>query len=82
MRFSPNHTALAGVPRDTLVIWLAQAQQALADLYTGSKVVSLSYEGKQVSYTPSDVQRLTEWISIIQSQISGKKSRRALRPVF
>lgn len=82
MRYNPNNSILAGVSRDTLTLWLTQAQQAMADLMMGAKVVTVSYEGKNVSYTPADSAKLTEWIAMLQAQLSGKRTRRALRPYF
>jgi hypothetical protein len=73
---------LAGVSRPILLVWLTNAQQAYADLMIGVKVVSCSYEGKSASFTQADAPRLEAWIALLQAQISGRRSRRALRPFF
>jgi hypothetical protein len=82
MRFDPSRTMLAGIPRPTLVQWLSDAQSAYALLMTGGKPVSISYEGKAVSYTPAQGQNLQNWIVLLQSQISGRRERRPLIPYF
>jgi hypothetical protein len=80
MRSSFDRTVLGGVPRDKLVLWLAQAQDAYAALAMGVSVVSASYEGKSISYSTKDLPRLEAFIEMLQEQISGHRYRRALRP--
>lgn len=82
MRWDPNKSLLAGVPMPTLQTYLANARQAYADLMSGAKIVNVSYEGKSVTYTPADASRLEAWIMLLQAQISGCRTRRALRPYF
>jgi hypothetical protein len=48
--FDRSKTILAGVPTATLRQWLSIAQNAYADLRTGGKPVTVSYDGKSVTY--------------------------------
>ena len=80
--FDPNKTILAGVPAATLQQWLSIAQNAYADLMTGGKPVTVSYDGKSVTYKPADAISLADWIVTLQRQLGMNRGRRALRPYF
>ena len=83
MYFLPNETILAGVPPTTLQTWLTNAQNAYAALCTGSAVViSVGYDGKNVTYQQADTARLEAFINLIQRQLGLNRGRRALRPYF
>lgn len=83
---------LDGVPLVQLQAWLASAQQALADLNTGSKPVTVTYaqgDGtRSVTYSRANMNTLTSWIQQIQTQIAklqgvpGIRVRRAIYPRF
>jgi len=70
MLFDPNKTILAGVPTATLRQWLAAAQNAYADLMTGRKPVTVSYDGKSVTYKPAEAISLADWIVTLQRQLA------------
>lgn len=80
--FNPNATTLAGLPRTTLQQWLTTAQNAYMQLATGSKVVSVGYDGKQVSYTAADGAQLQAFIGLLQRMLGINHGRRAIRPYF
>lgn len=80
--FNPNNTILSGQPRATLQQWLTQAQNAYAQLVTGAKVVSVSYDGKSAQYTAANQADLVQWIGLLQRQLGINRGRRALRPYF
>ena len=80
--FDRNQTMLAGVPKATLQQWLSDAQAAYAALVTGGKPVTVSYEGKSVTYTAAEKGALQEWIELLQRQLGINRGRRALRPYF
>ena len=63
----------------TLELWLAEARLARHKLLTGSKAVSMTYEGKAVTYTTANAARLDAYITDLTRQIaavSGVKIRR------
>lgn len=80
--FPPQGTILVGVPTVTLQAWLTAAQGALQALMTGQKVVTASYGDKSVTYTQAQVQSLTQWIHLLQRQLSMVRPRRAIVPYF
>jgi hypothetical protein len=81
--FDPRRTALAGLPRASLVTALANAQAAYMELMTGvGLVVSTSYDGKSVTYYQTDVARLESFILLLQRMLGINPGRRALRPYF
>jgi hypothetical protein len=82
MYFNPNSTILAGVSQATLQQWLTDAQTAYSQLVTGGRPVTVSYDGKSVSYTAADVTKLESWIVSLQKQLGVNIGRRALRPYF
>lgn len=80
--FPPRGTILVGVPRTTLQTWLTQAQAALQALMLGQKIVTASYGDKSVTYTPGEIQYLTQWIHLLQRQLNIVPPRRAIRPYY
>jgi hypothetical protein len=82
MHFNPNDTIVAGQPRATLQQWLSDAQTALAALMTGRREVSVSYDGKAVTYSSANRSDLEAWIGLLQRQLGVNRGRRALRPYF
>lgn len=82
MAFNPNSSMLAGVDNATLQQWLTEARNAYAALMTGRREVSVSYDGKSVSYGQADMAQLQNWIGLLQRQLGIGCGRRALRPYF
>lgn len=67
----------------TLQGYLAEAQVAKHKLMTGTKETSVSYEGKSVSFSQTDVFRLDAYIADLTRQIgalTGQVSRRG--PIY
>jgi hypothetical protein len=80
--FNPNDTILAGQSRETLQLWLTQAQNAYMLLVTGGKPQVVSYDGKSVSYTVADQAALVQWIGLLKRQLGIGRGRRALTPFY
>jgi hypothetical protein len=81
--FNPNDSILAGSPHATLQCWLKDAQQAYAELASGQKAVTVSYDGKSVTYSAAQSGSLTNWIELLQRQLGIRsRGRRAIRPYF
>jgi hypothetical protein len=82
MAFDPSRTILAGVAKPTLQQWLSDAQTAYASLMTGRREVTVSYDGKSVTYSNANMSGLTNWIGLLQRQLGTGCGRRAMRPYF
>lgn len=87
MRFNPNNSLLAGMPRAALQKALANAQQAYIDLTTGAKGESYSYTqgdgSRSVTYTKANVADLAALIQTLQAQLGiVQQPRRAIRLRF
>jgi len=83
MRWNPNATELAGVPQETLRVYLVQAQTAYNNLMIGGQPVSVAYEGKSVTYRVADAGGLAQYIMYLQRMLGNcAAQRRALRPYF
>jgi hypothetical protein len=80
--FDPNGTILAGLPAVTLQQWLTVAQTAYMQLATGGKPVTVSYDGKSVTYTAAEGAALQSFIGLLQRQLGINRGRRAIRPYF
>ena len=80
--FNPNNTILAGVPQAELQKWLTQAQCAYRQLVTEGRPVTVSYDGKSVTYERTNAAGLQNWIGLLQRQLGISSGRRALRPYF
>ena len=81
-RFNQNNTVLAGIPIGTIRQYLTDAQAAYAQLLTGQRPVTVSYEGKSVTYNMASVQNLEAWIELLQRALGYNRGRRALRPYY
>jgi hypothetical protein len=86
-RFNPATSLLAGRPDVALREDLATAQQALLDLQSGNKVVSVSYAqgsgNRSVTYGPTDLPALQNLIRTLQMQLGIiSRGRRPIRVVF
>ena len=82
MIFDLNSSMLSGTTVEQRQAWLAQAQAAYADLMMGGKPVSISYDGKNVSYAPSDAAKLSSWIDLLLMSLGRGRRRRAMRPIY
>ena len=82
MRYDPTKSMFYGTPATTLQTWLTNAQQAYVALVTGGKPVSVSYDGKAVTYTQANVADLRELIEEFQALLGVKHVRRAIRLRF
>lgn len=80
--FNQNNTILSGLSRPVLQQMLSDAQTAYAQLITGAKVVSVSYDGKSAQYTAANTAALVQYIGLIQRCLGVNRGRRALRPYF
>lgn len=81
-RFDQNKTIFAGMTIQAVQSWYALAQTQYLSLIQGNKPVTVSYEGKSVTYTPADANRLKAAIDEAQMILGFGRQRRALRPVF
>jgi hypothetical protein len=83
MWFDPSRTAIAGLPRATLLQMLATAQANYAELMMGGQIViSTGYDGKSVTYLQTDVPRLESFIALLQRQLGLNSGRQALRVYY
>jgi hypothetical protein len=83
MRFNPAGTILWGQSQATLQLWLSQAQVAYNSLIAGGQPVSVSYEGKSVTYRVGQEAELANYINLLQRQLGNcAAGRRALRPYY
>ncbi|SER58654.1 gpW protein [Faunimonas pinastri] len=63
----------------TLQGWLAEAQVAYHKLLTGQATVSVSYEGKSVSFSQADKTDLQAYITSLQNQVAAAQGIRVRR---
>ena len=82
MIFDLSTSMLSGTTTAQRQLWLTEAQLAYATLMTGGKPVSVSYEGKAVTYSASDAPRLQSWIDLLLLSLGKGRPRRAMRPYF
>jgi len=80
--FDPNNTVLTGVDPTVLTQWLNAAQNALQQLMTGGRPISVSYDGKSVTYTEADKAALMDWVYLLQMQLGMVRGRRAMTPFW
>lgn len=52
-------------------LWLAEAQNALHKLLTGTRVVMLAHADKQLRYTEADIDALRAYVRQLQSQVDA-----------
>lgn len=75
----------SNLSKETLRIYLDQAQQAYNDLLIGNKPISVSYSqetgAKSVTYTKANLQQLQGYILELQRTL-GINRRRAMRIRF
>lgn len=82
MMFTQSQSILAGLTQDQLQLMLTEAQTAYGQLMAGGKVVSVSYEGKSVTYSQAQSGDLVSWIMLLQRALGIGGSRQAIRPYF
>ena len=87
MRFNPQTSIFAGMPREELQRALLEAQRAYIELSTGARVHGAAYtqgDGtKSVTYTPAQLPQITALINELQAQLGiVRHARRAIRPVY
>lgn len=77
---------LGDIDTATLVVWLAQARQAKADLMTGGKPVSLEVTGggqhRSVTFSKTNLSDLNAWIMDIQRALGRGPRRSAIDVTF
>ncbi|MFC3674670.1 gpW family head-tail joining protein [Ferrovibrio xuzhouensis] len=66
----------------TLQARLAEAEAALHALNIGSQRVSISFDGKSLTYTPADATRLRAYIGELKAQLGQGSRPRPLTMVF
>lgn len=77
---------LIGVPQATLQCWLSEAQQALHNLQTGTKIATVSYSQgdgqKLVTYQRANIAELERHIRDIAQALGLVGPRRAMGVAF
>lgn len=63
----------------TLQTWLTEAIAARHALLTGKRTVSVSYDGKSVTYSQTDIARLEAYIASLKNQIADLTGQQRLR---
>ncbi len=66
----------------TLQARLTEAETALHKLVMGSKEVTVSYDGKSVTFAQTDESRLRSYIAELNSKLGTGGRRKSLSPVF
>lgn len=63
--------------REQIEIWLNEARQAKHDLVTGRKEVSISYQGRTLTYNQTSVtmEQLDRHIADLEAKLKGGRSR-------
>jgi hypothetical protein len=90
MSYSSNAHCISpqfvGQTPETLQLWLSEAQEAMRQLRSGGKPISLSYNmgagSKSVAYQPTSVADLEEWIKELARALGLTRRRSAIRPGF
>lgn len=86
MSYDRSTSDLVGVPTATLQQWLADSQQAMHDLATGSKVVQVNYmqgDGqKMVTYKHTEMAALRGYIQELKAQLGITNGRSPISPFF
>lgn len=77
--YMPPKTMWSNLSKETLRIYLNQAQQAYNDLLIGNKPISVSYSqetgAKSVTYTQANLQQLQGYILDLQRTLSINRRR-------
>jgi hypothetical protein len=77
-----NKTSFAGMTLAQVQSYYTLLQTAYLDLTLGNKPITVSYEGKSVTYTVADANRLKELRDEAAQLLGYGRQRRALRPYF
>jgi hypothetical protein len=79
-------TVLAGIPREALIVWKTQLQQALLAVATGSKPITLSYaqaDGrKEVTYNVTGMMQIRGLLDLVNRCLGYPPSRVPMVPYF
>jgi cephalosporin hydroxylase len=59
---------------------LVEAEEALHKLLTGQRTVSMSYNGRTVTYNQQDIGKLQEYIRQLKSEIAQEAGTSTRRP--
>ena len=77
---------LTGIPTATLQQWLLDAQTAMHDLMTGSKVAQIQYGqgsgNRMVTYKIADMGALRGYIQELKAQLGITCGRSPITPIF
>lgn len=80
--FDQNKTIFAGMTTAQVQSYFTQLQQAYINLSMGRNEITVSYEGKSVTYTQADAARLKSLLDEAMMILGFGRQRRAMRPVF
>ncbi len=84
--FNPSTSDLAGVPRETLVLWLGECQTALQQLTTGRRSTTVTYAqgdgNRSVTYTAANIAALHARIAELKAQLGIGRGRRAIGLIY
>lgn len=80
--FDQNKTTFAGMSQAQVQTYFTQLQTAYINLTMGKNPVTVSYEGKSVTYTQADATRLKNLLDEAMMILGYGRQRRALRPLF
>jgi hypothetical protein len=76
------NSVLLGVPRETLLQWLADAQQAYVLVMSGTTETKVKIGEREVTYSASNSTQLQVWIRMLQQELGMDVGRRAIGVVF
>ena len=77
-----NRTTFAGMTIAQVQVAFTQLQAGYIALVQGGKPVTVSYEGKSVTYTPADAVAMKNLMDEAARILGFGRQRRALTPVF
>ena len=81
--FNPATSDLTGIPSETLLQWLSEAQTAQHNLMTGAQGENYAYTqgdgSKSVTYTRANIGQLTAYIQSLKAQLGISRGRRPIR---
>ncbi|MDP1628848.1 gpW family head-tail joining protein [Parvibaculum sp.] len=61
---------------------IAKLEQAKIDLALGTKTASVSYDGKSVSFTQTDMGKINALIAELTAKLTGRPARRGFQFQF
>lgn len=61
--------------REQIEIWLNEARQAKHELAIGGKEVSISYQGRTITYHSTSVEALERHITNLEAKLNGGRTR-------